>query len=248
MKTMTKSDVKYIQSLAHKKHRQEEGVFVVEGVKMVDELLHDFPERIVRIYATENWIITRKEIVKKHILFDSIDDLTLAKISFLQTPNEVVALVSLPTKPSHVAVNEGITLVLDQIQDPGNLGTIIRTADWFGVKQIICSSETSDAFAPKVVQSAMGSLMRLDIRHLELEEFFNAFDGIPIYTAELNGDAVFNITFKQPLILVIGNESKGVSGNISKLATRKIKIPRIGQAESLNAGIATGIILSQITR
>jgi TrmH family RNA methyltransferase len=94
----------------------------------------------------------------------------------------------------------------------------------------------------------MGSLMRLDIRHLELEEFFNAFDGIPIYTAELNGDAVFDITFKQPMILVIGNESKGVSGNISKLATRKIKIPRIGQAESLNAGIATGIILSQITR
>ncbi len=248
METMTKSDVKYIQSLAHKKHRQEEGLFVVEGVKMVDELLHDFPERIVRIYATENWISSRKEIVKKHILFDSIDALTLAKISFLQTPNEVIALVSLPTQSSDISVNEGITLVLDQIQDPGNLGTIIRTADWFGVKQIICSNDTSDAFAPKVVQSSMGSLMRLNICHLELEEFFNSFDGIPIYTAELNGDSVFDVVFNQPLILVIGNESKGVSGNISKLATKKILIPRIGHAESLNASIATGIILSQMTK
>ena len=245
---MTKSDVKYIQSLAHKKQREEEGLFVVEGVKMVDELLLNFPDRIVRIFATESWINDRKQIVKKYHSIDCIDLDSLNKISFLQTPNEVLALVSMPTTETTPSITTGVTIVLDQIQDPGNLGTIIRTADWFGVKQIICSNDTSDAFAPKVVQATMGSLMRLNIFYLDLGSFLKTLDDIPIYTAELNGESVYEVEFKQPMILVIGNESRGVSENISRFANKKITIPKVGNAESLNASVAAGIILSQATR
>ena len=245
---MTKSDVKYIQSLAHKKQREEEGLFVVEGIKMVDELLHNFPDRIVRIFATESWINDRKQIVKKYHLIDCIDLEALSRISFLQTPNEVLALVSLPPLEIVPAISNGIALVLDQIQDPGNLGTIIRTADWFGIKQIICSSDTADAFAPKVVQASMGSLMRLNIFYLDLEPFLKTNVDVPVYTAELNGESVHDIKFKKPMILVIGNESKGVSECISQLASKKITIPKVGNAESLNASVAAGIILSHAVR
>ena len=245
---MTKSDIKYIQSLAHKKQREEEGLFVVEGVKMVDELLLNFPDRIIKVYATETWINDRTEIVKKYKLFDCIDLESLERISFLHTANEVVALVSMPTVEMVPSFSNGVTLVLDQIQDPGNLGTIIRTADWFGVNQIICSVDTSDAFSPKVVQASMGSLMRLNIFYLELEPVLKHLGEVPIYTAELNGESLFDFEFRLPSVLVIGNESRGVSEKISKLATKKITIPKLGNAESLNASVAAGIILSHAFR
>ena len=245
---MTKSDIKYIQSLAHKKKREEEGLFVVEGVKMVDELLLNFPDRIIKVYATETWINDRTEIVKKYKLFDCIDLESLERISFLHTANEVVALVSMPTVDMVPSFSNGVTLVLDQIQDPGNLGTIIRTADWFGVNQIICSVDTSDAFSPKVVQASMGSLMRLNIFYLELEPVLKHLCEVPIYTAELNGESLFDFEFRLPSVLVIGNESRGVSEKISKLATKKITIPKLGNAESLNASVAAGIILSHAFR
>jgi len=245
---MTKSDIKYIQSLAHKKQREEEGLFVVEGVKMVDELLLNFPDRIIKVYATETWINDRTEIVKKYKLFDCIDLESLERISFLHTANEVVALVSMPTVDMVPSFSNGVTLVLDQIQDPGNLGTIIRTADWFGVNQIICSVDTSDAFSPKVVQASMGSLMRLNIFYLELEPVLKHLCEVPIYTAELNGESLFDFEFRLPSVLVIGNESRGVSEKISKLATKKITIPKLGNAESLNASVASGIILSHAFR
>ena len=247
-KTMTKSDIKYIQSLAHKKQREEEGLFVVEGVKMVDELLLNFPDRIVRIFAVESWITNRTEIVKKYKSINCIDLQFLERVSFLQTPNEVLALVSMPTIELIPSFSNGLTLVLDQIQDPGNLGTIIRTADWFGVKQIICSVDTSDAFSPKVVQASMGSLMRLNIFYLELDSVLKNLGEVPIYTAELNGESLFDLEFRQPFVLVIGNESRGVSEKISKLATKKITIPKLGNAESLNASVAAGIILSHASR
>jgi TrmH family RNA methyltransferase len=245
---MTKSDIKYIQSLAHKKKREEEGLFVVEGVKMVDELLLNFPDRIIKVYATETWINDRTEIVKKYKLFDCIDLESLERISFLHTANEVVALVSMPTVEMVPSFSNGVTLVLDQVQDPGNLGTIIRTADWFGVNQIICSVDTSDAFSPKVVQASMGSLMRLNIFYLELEPVLKHLCEVPIYTAELNGESLFDFEFRLPSVLVIGNESRGVSEKISKLATKKITIPKLGNAESLNASVASGIILSHAFR
>lgn len=245
---MTKSDVKYIQSLVHKKHRLEEGLFVVEGVKMVDELLIDYPERIKTLYATRNWINAHEKFTKSHFPIVEVDEKDLERITFLQTPNEVLALVSLPEEDQGPLSDTGIILVLDQLQDPGNLGTIIRTADWFGVKKIFCSPDTCDAYAPKVVQSSMGSLMRMDIKYIELESFLASVNGLSIYSAELSGRSVFEVNFNEPLVLVIGNESRGVSASISDLANEKIMIPRFGDTESLNASIATGIILSHIKR
>ena len=245
---LSKSDVKYIQSLSYKKYRDEEAVFTVEGIKMVLELISCFPERIVRIFATNLWIQEHPQIVKNLTDIQIVEPFELQKISSLKTPNEVLALVSAKNIDDFNPLAEGVTVVLDQLQDPGDMGTIIRSCDWFGIKNIVCSLDTVDAFAPKVVQSSMGSIMRLNIFYKNLPEFFFQHKEIPIYSAELSGESVFDVSFSTPSILVIGNESKGVSDEVSKFATKKIMIPRIGNAESLNAAVASSIILSLMTR
>ena len=244
---VTKSEVKYIQSLAHKKFRDEEKLFVLEGVKIVGELLKDFPNRVKKLFALESWILMHSSLVPASIELLAILPYELEKISFLQHPNEVLALVEMPAVTQAQPSLNGITLVLDQIQDPGNLGTIIRTCDWFGIKQIICSEGTVDAFNAKVVQSAMGSIMRIDIIYTDLVEFLHSSKGIPIYAAVLHGVSVFKTNFLNPCILLIGNESKGISDELLSMASNKITIPKIGEAESLNAAVATGIILAEIS-
>ena len=245
---LSKSDVKYIQSLAHKKHRFEEGAFVLEGIKMVDELLTSFPERIIKIYATQNWAHNHSNVSKNRANLVLVEQFELEKISFLSTPNEVLALVSLVIKDQEINLNKGITLVLDHLQDPGNLGTIIRTCDWFGIENIVCSSGTVDAFSPKVVQASMGSIMRLNIFYKDLLSFLESSTNIPIYSAELQGESINEVKFSKPSILIIGNESKGVSKEISHFASKKIMIPRYGYAESLNAAVASSIILSTMMK
>jgi TrmH family RNA methyltransferase len=245
---LSKSDVKYIQSLSHKKYRDQEAVFTVEGVKMVLELISSFPERIVRIFTTNLWFQEHRQIVKNLTEIQVVEPFELQKLSFLKTPNEVLALVSAKNIDDLNPLSNGVTVVLDQLQDPGNMGTIIRSCDWFGIKNIVCSLDTVDAYAPKVVQSSMGSIMRLNIFYKNLPEFFFQHKQIPIYSAELSGESVFETSFETPSILVIGNESKGVSDEVSKFATKKIMIPRIGKAESLNAAVASSIILSLMTR
>jgi TrmH family RNA methyltransferase len=245
---LSKSDVKYIQSLSHKKYRDQEAVFIVEGVKMVLELISSFPERIVRIFATNLWIQEHGQIVKNLTDIQIVEPFELQKLSSLKTPNEVLALVSAKHTDDFNTFSDGVTVVLDQLQDPGNMGTIIRSCDWFGIKNIVCSLDTVDAYAPKVVQSSMGSIMRLNIFYKNLPDFFFQHKEIPIYSAELSGESAFDVSFQNPSILVIGNESKGVSDEVSKFATKKIMIPRIGNAESLNAAVASSIILSLMTR
>jgi TrmH family RNA methyltransferase len=244
---VTKSEVKYIQSLAHKKFRDEEKLFVLEGVKIVGELLNEFPNRVKKLFALESWIVMHSSIVPASVELIAVLPYELEKISFLQHPNEVLALVDMPdltqTQPS---VN-GITLVLDQLQDPGNLGTIIRTCDWFGIKQIICSVDTVDAFNPKVVQAAMGSIMRIDIIYTDLIDFLPSLKGVPIYAAVLHGESVFKTNFLSPCFLLVGNESKGISEELLSMSSNKITIPKIGAAESLNAAVATGIILAEMS-
>lgn len=248
MNLLSKSDVKYIQSLAHKKYRDQDGVFIVEGVKMVDELISHFPERIVGIFAIKNWFEQHSEFVKKITNLVLLEKFELEKISFLKTPNEVLALVSMEQLVDLKESYNGITVVLDQLQDPGNLGTIIRSCDWFGIKNIVCSLNTVDAFSPKVVQASMGSLMRLNIKYKNLTDFFSQHKNLTVYSAELSGDSVFEVDFIQPSILIIGNESKGVSPEVAAFATKHIMIPRIGMAESLNAAVASSIILSCMIR
>lgn len=245
---LSKSDVKYIQSLSHKKYRDQEAVFIVEGVKMVLELINSFPERIVRIFATNLWFREHLQIVKNLTDIQIIEPFELQKLSFLKTPNEVLALVSANKIDDFNPLSDGVTVVLDQLQDPGNMGTIIRSCDWFGIKNIVCSLDTVDAYAPKVVQSSMGSIMRLNIFYKNLPDFFFQHRQIPTYSAELSGESVFEISFETPSILIIGNESKGVSDEITMFASKKIMIPRIGNAESLNAAVASSIILSLMTR
>lgn len=245
---ITKSDIKYIQSLAHKKFREEEGVFVIEGVKMVGELIKEYPDQIVHLYGTQQWV----DEVKKEKLLGSkisvIDDITLGKISQLKSPNQVVAVVKIPKQLSEGNSMSRTTIVLDQIQDPGNLGTIIRTCDWFGIQNIVCSLDTVDAFNPKTVQSAKGSLLRMNIQYTDLITYLSSKQEMPIYAAILNGTSINEIEVQESSIVIIGNEASGISKEVMVLANQTISIPKIGKAESLNAAIATAIILSHFTK
>lgn len=244
---IAKAEVKYIQSLAHKKFREEEGLFVVEGVKMVQELMDEKPLAIKKIFAIDAWIRQHAASLPPGIGVQVLEEFELTKISTLQSPNDVLALVQIPQPAISGFVPKGITVVLDQVQDPGNLGTIIRSCDWFGVETIICSEDTVDAYNPKVVQSAKGSLLRPSIYYTALEEFLSTMPDIPVYAAVLDGESIGQAVFKTPCLLLIGNESKGLSVAIRSFATKAITIPRKGKAESLNAGVATAVILSAMT-
>ena len=241
---ISKSEVKYIQSLAHKKFREESNTMVAEGVKMVDELLTEFPDRVQKVYATSAWFENNHNL-QNGISFIEVQQHELDKISFLKQSNQVLALVDLPRKP--LPTPSGVVLVLDQIQDPGNLGTIIRTADWFGVAAIICSAETADAYSPKVVQSTMGSIFRVPLRYTDLVPYLGELRDCPVYAATLGGESMLTIQFSQPCCLVIGNESKGISEAVLEMATARVSIPRKGAAESLNAAVAAAVLLSRMT-
>jgi TrmH family RNA methyltransferase len=241
---ISKSDVKYIQSLSHKKFREEEGVFIVEGVKMVNELIAEFPSQIIHIYALQNWVDQHPELASLNRPYSIISEQELGRISHLTTANEVLCLVSIPKLQEDISKPSGITLVLDQIQDPGNLGTIIRTCDWFGIHHIICSTDTVDAYNPKTVQSAKGSLLRVKIAYTELSTFFSAIKEVPVYAAVLGGESIQEVKFRKPAVLIIGNEANGISAEVLSYATEKIAIPKLGKAESLNAAIASAIIIS----
>ena len=244
---IAKAEVKYIQSLAHKKFREEEGLFVVEGVKMVQELIDEKPLAIKKIFAIEAWIRQHASSLPPAINVQVLENFELTKVSTLQSPNDVLALVQIPQPPISSFVPKGITVVLDQVQDPGNLGTIIRSCDWFGIENIICSADTVDAYNPKVVQSAKGSLLRPNIYYTALEEFLSLMPDMPVYAAVLDGESIGQAVFETTCLLLIGNESKGLSAAVRAYATKAITIPRKGKAESLNAGVATAVILSAMT-
>lgn len=243
---ITKSDVKYIQSLSHKKFREEAGVFIVEGVKMVNELIDEFPAQISHIYAIQSWIDHHPVSPLLSCPVTMVSDDQLEKISHLKTANEVLCLVKIPGDQSKPEKPTGLTLVLDQIQDPGNLGTIIRTCDWFGINHIICSPDTVDAYNPKTVQSAKGSLLRVAIEYTDLSNYLSFFKDIPVYAAVLGGKSIQHVKFNHPAVLIIGNEANGISEKVLNFATEKITIPKIGKAESLNAAMASAIIISSI--
>lgn len=243
---ITKSDVKYIQSLSHKKFREGEGVFIVEGVKMVKELIEEFPFQILHVYALQSWVDKSSISTSISCPISVVSQGDLERISQLKSANEVLCLVKIPKALSRAIQLSGLTLVLDQIQDPGNLGTIIRTCDWFGIKQIICSTDTVDAYNPKTVQSAKGSLLRVELLYTSLSTFLRSVKDIPVYAAVLDGQSVLEVKFEHPAVLVIGNEANGISEEVLQFTTHKIAIPKIGRAESLNAAIASAIIISNM--
>ena len=170
----------------------------------------------------------------------------LERISQLSTPNKVVAIAAQFKTGDEIITKGLITLVLDTIQDPGNLGTIIRIADWFGIGQIVCSEDSADCYNPKVVQSTMGSIARVKVYYTDLEEWLSGQEGINIYATSLYGEDITTMEKMNEGIIIIGNESKGISEPVMSLANKKITIPKKGQAESLNAAVAAGIVLAQL--
>ena len=246
---LIKSKVKYIQSLSQKKLRDEEGVFVAEGPKIVEELLRSPVIVLKELLATAEWL---GHHAKDHNdithLITEIDLPSLERISFQTTPNQVLGIFRKPDFTGPINFSGKLSLVLDTIQDPGNLGTIIRCADWFGIENVVCSRECADAFSPKVVQSSMGSIGRVRIIEEDPVELLNEHSNIPVYAAALDGVPLEKIGAVEEGFLIIGNESKGISDALKQRATKKITIPRKGGAESLNAAVATGIILSHVTK
>jgi RNA methyltransferase, TrmH family len=238
---LSKKMVKDIQSLGLKKHREETGMFVAEGPKVVGELLQVIPGFVETVYATEDWIQNTAPAGSVPVV--PVSEAELERISQLQTPNKVVAVFrQLPAKRP---IGESFTLYLDTLQDPGNFGTIIRIADWFGVKDIVCSRGCADLYNPKVIQSTMASIARVNTWHEEGEDWLEQ-QKAPVYAATLGGKPLSQFGKVAKGILLIGNESRGLSPELIKRATEQVTIPRIGEAESLNAAVATGIILSHL--
>jgi TrmH family RNA methyltransferase len=238
---VSKSELKYIQSLSDKKVRLETGCFIAEGVKLVGEMIAaGYP--IKAIYALDSWDARDTEIE-----VNRVEAFELEKMSLLQTPNQVVAVAKIPSKTDAVNLTGKLTIVLDGIQDPGNLGTIIRIADWFGVQQIVASEDTVDVYNPKVIQATMGSFMRVSVAYKNIADWLPTVK-LPVFGALLEGENVFTTKAPKQGLLLIGSEAKGIRENIINLITHPVTIPKIGGAESLNAGVATGIIVAQLTR
>lgn len=242
---LSKSQIKYIQSLGQKKQRDEDRVFIAEGPKIVEELLTAANADVIQVYAVKEWI-EKNASQQLNIPLIEIEETELVRISQLQTPNSVLAIAKQAANTFDIKAAGNITLALDGIQDPGNMGTIIRIADWFGVKQIVCSTNCADRYNPKVVQSTMGSIVRVEMQYTDLANWLVQQKNIPLYAAVLAGENIHTINKLTEGVIVIGNESKGISAAIMDKVTTKITIPRKGQAESLNAAVATGIILSHL--
>jgi TrmH family RNA methyltransferase len=229
--------IKWVRSLRDKKTRDELGLFVVEGEKIVREVLENHPYLIDVVFALEGELEEFPQIQR-------INEKELERISNLNTPNKALAVVR---KPENTPKNKGLFLVLDTIQDPGNLGTILRLADWFNVTAVICSIETADCFGPKAVQAAMGSILRVAVQYSDLKDWFEQ-NTLPVYGAKLDGQNIYCESLEENAVLIIGNEGKGISADLLKYISHSLTIPKFGHAESLNASVATGIILSEFKR
>ncbi|HEU4470015.1 MAG TPA: RNA methyltransferase [Flavisolibacter sp.] len=237
---LSKKEVKDIQSLSHKKFRDAAGLFLAEGPKIVAELAARFPGQVEKIYATTDWPREAAGQAASKLVHVTAEE--LERISQLHTPNQVLALVRKfdPQPPPP----QGFFLYLDGIQDPGNFGTIIRIADWFGISHIIGGPGCADLYNPKVVQATMASIARVSV--FEDDGHWLSKQSLPIYAASLEGRSLYGVERTAAGILVIGNESKGISKPVLDLATERITIPGRGEAESLNAAVAAGIILSHL--
>ena len=242
---ISKNQVKYIQSLGQKKSRDFENRFIAEGPKLVNELLTAENCRIVQLFALKEWIDENPN-ASKHTEVIELSSGELEKISQLTTPNQVLAVIEKIQWENDPEVKGSISLALDTIQDPGNMGTIIRLADWFGIKNIFCSTDCVDVYNPKVIQSSMGSISRVRVEYTDILSWLTENNDVPTYAAVLDGKDVTKMEKIKEGIIVIGNESKGIHQEMLKLANVQITIPGKGKAESLNAAVAAGIILSHL--
>jgi TrmH family RNA methyltransferase len=236
-----KSQIKFIKSLQQKKYRNQNGMFVVEGIKTVQELLNSNIEPY-KIYCT-----TAELFQYLGDKFEIISEVDLKKMSSLKSPNKILGIFKFP-QPRKVDENDWI-LALDDVRDPGNLGTIIRLCDWFGIKHLVCSEQTVDCYNPKVLQATMGSITRVNIIYTDLVNYIEKSE-LPVYGTFMDGNTVYSSKLPSKGILVMGNEANGISSEIENLVNLKVSIPQFGSkaTESLNVATATAIFLNEIRR
>ncbi|MFC3198985.1 TrmH family RNA methyltransferase [Parapedobacter deserti] len=244
---LSKLQIRTITSLQHKKFRREHGLFVVEGAKSIMEFLRsDYP--VQHIFYTPS---AAAKLIKipQNIKSQEISEHDLQRISSLKNPQGVLALVQIPSHPTlaNQQLCNAFHLVLDDIQDPGNLGTIIRTAEWFGFTRLICSTGSVDAYNPKTVQASMGSLARVQVHYANIEALL-ANPPVPVFGAVLNGESIYGTDFGSEGLLVLGNEGNGISRNILPLIKYPVTIPRVGQAESLNVAVSAALFCAELAK
>lgn len=247
--SISKNKIKYIRSLELKKNRKNEGVFVAEGPKLIEDLLGAFKCKFIA--ATNEWLSNNKGVACEEVV--SVEKDELAKISFLKSPQQVLAIFEQKqySYTSEILNNE-LCLALDGVQDPGNLGTIIRIADWFGIENIFCSNETADAYNPKTVQATMGALARVKIHYTDLIALTDKCDTPNIYGTFLEGDNIYQQKLSKSGLIIMGNEGNGISEALKQKVTRKLYIPNYPMnrdtSESLNVAVATAIACAEFRR
>jgi TrmH family RNA methyltransferase len=251
---LTNNKIKLIKSLDRKKSRTESGCFVVEGEKMVRELLQSRFETI-EVFAVQSYIDELPAVLKRNAEFTAVGERDLERISFMKTPNKAVALAKLPDSEQIATPDlNGLNIALDNIQDPGNLGTIVRTAAWFGIKNVFCSSDTVDVYNPKVVQSTMGAIFKVNVVYCDLAELAATARkaNVQLFGTRLDGENLYATNLPKNAIVVMGNESKGLSAEISALMDSNLKIPSYApptaDMESLNVSVATAIVCAEFRR
>ncbi len=239
------NQLKYLKSLQERKHRQKYHNFIVEGVKLANETLMADSFHVETVVAVPEWLEQNKKLLQNVETIIPVAEGELKKISLLSTPNKVFLVVKQPDLVfDEKAVANGLSLYLDDIRDPGNLGTILRIADWFSIPWVFCSPGSVEAFNPKVIQASMGAFLRVKCVEMNFEDLREKLSEIPVYGTVLDGTSIFSETLQSPAIIAIGNESRGLSEEIQGKLTHRISIPRGkgGGAESLNAGVAAGIV------
>ena len=242
---LSKNQLKYVRQLEHKKYRRREGLFVAEGPKVVGDLLAaGFNAK--HVFATEDW---HHEGVTAQVVSDE----ELCRLSFLQHPQQVLALFPIAETILPSLDDSSLIIALDGVQDPGNMGTIIRIADWFGITTLVCSRETADIFNPKCVQATMGSIARVNVVYTDLEEWLETLPAnYPVYGTFLNGNNIYKETLTNHGIIIMGNEGNGISDKIGRHVNKRLLIPNYPEgrptADSLNVAIATAITCAEFRR
>lgn len=247
---LSKNVIKQIKSLEQKKYRKETGLFVAEGTKIVCDNIDTMQCEF--IIATQEWFDSHPEIpadIEKCVATKS----EIPKVSFLKTPQDVVGVFRMPVYDLNTTdLKDKLSLALDTVQDPGNLGTIIRIADWYGIENIVCSAASADCFSPKVVQASMGAISRIKVHYTDLPTFLNEFAGKNIFGTFLEGENIYKRSLPETGVIIMGNEGKGISAEVADFVTDKLYIPNYPQnretSESLNVAVAAAIICSEFRR
>ena len=255
---LSKNKIKLIRSLEHRKYRREHGCFIAEGPKVVTDLMSKF--RCRYICALGDWLQYHEEMLSE-VECDVVTSDELRKVSFMDHPQQVLALYELPTNGGchdvvgnpFAGIDEHLCLALDNVQNPGNVGTILRIADWFGISDVFCSLGTADVYSPKVVQATMGSLARVRVHEVDLPCFLSVLPAdFPVYGTFLDGENIYKKDLQNRGIIVMGNEGNGINRDVSRYVTERITIPNFNGADqgadSLNVGVATAVVCSEFSR